>query len=81
MRDRYKALKQILQDTENALGASFTVLFAVRQRIFVTYLENEGLLANSALAWEDATSELSEASNIVWSRWLAKCQSHSRTLL
>lgn len=56
--------KEILQEIENALV--HRLLFAVRQMRFVTYLENEGLLANSTKAWEESTSQLDEASKIVW---------------
>jgi hypothetical protein len=58
------AAKKILQEIENALV--HRSLFAVRQRRFVTYLENEGLLLNSAMAWEEATLELKETSNMLW---------------
>jgi hypothetical protein len=56
--------KRTLQEIENALV--HRLLFAVRQRRLVTKLENKGLLANSALAWKDATSALDEASKIVF---------------
>jgi hypothetical protein len=63
------AAKKILQEIKNALV--HRLLFAVRQRRFVTHLENRGLLANSAMAWEGATSELRETSNSLWT-WHTK---------
>jgi hypothetical protein len=58
------ASKKRLKEIEDALV--HRLLFAVRQRRLVTKLENKELLANSALAWKDATSELNEASKIVF---------------
>jgi hypothetical protein len=56
--------KKNLLDIEN--GLVHRLQFAVCQRRLVTYLENQGILANSAMAWKDATFELNVVSKILW---------------
>jgi len=53
-------------------GLEHRVVFAVRQRRFVTKLHTTGSLAYSDSTWEEATEELEAVSRIIVWRWDSK---------